>query len=215
MPGRPCHPGAHSCHLFLSHCVPPTRPTALGAPASGMLGGGRVRRCWASPRITSRWLSPLGPAAGLSGPPAGGTVLHSVLGAVLPALGHAVGCGPHASSCTGWDRVNFLHNNWYGAVFWICAENSVDNTGMFQLWLSRAYTVSRPFLLLTPPHQPGGWGCPRSWEGTQPGQLTPTDQRDIPYRMTSCAAYKAGGRRRKGGTFGVMAICWSEHRLSG
>ena len=35
--------------------------------------------------------------------------------------------------CAGfhWDRVNFLHGSWYGAMFWICGENSVDNTGMF------------------------------------------------------------------------------------
>ena len=31
----------------------------------------------------------------------------------------------------GWDRVNFLHSSWYGAVFWICDENGVDNSGMF------------------------------------------------------------------------------------
>ena len=68
-------------------------------------------------------------------------------------------------------------------------------------------TQSRPFLLLTPPHQRVGWGCTRSWEGTQLGRLTPTDQRDIPYHMMSCSAYKAGRRRRKGGdTFGVMAF---------
>ena len=45
-----------------------------------------------------------------------------------------------------------------------------------------------------------------SWEGAQPGQLTQTGQRLIPYHTTSCPAYKAGGRRRKGGTFGVMAL---------
>ena len=106
----------------------------------------------------------------------------------------------------GWGRVNFLHSSWYGAMFWICDENSVDNTGMFSLLLSSAYTESRPFLLLKPPHQRVGWGCTRGREGTQPGQLTPTDQRAIPYHMTSCSAYKAGGRRRKGGTLGVMVF---------
>ncbi|GAB0180586.1 hypothetical protein GRJ2_000523900 [Grus japonensis] len=30
-------------------------------------------------------------------------------------------------------------------------------------------------------------------EGTQPGQLTQSGQRDIPYHMTSCSAYKPGG----------------------
>lgn len=28
----------------------------------------------------------------------------------------------------GWD--NFLPSSWCGTVFWICAANSVDNTGM-------------------------------------------------------------------------------------
>jgi len=37
-------------------------------------------------------------------------------------------------------------------MFWICEENSVDNTEMFLLLLSSAYTDSGPFLLLTPPH---------------------------------------------------------------
>jgi len=31
------------------------------------------------------------------------------------------------------------------------------------------------------------------------GQLTPGDQRDIPYRMTSCTAIKAGGRNKNEG----------------
>lgn len=30
----------------------------------------------------------------------------------------------------GWNTVNFLHSNWYGAVIWIYAGNTVDNTGM-------------------------------------------------------------------------------------
>ena len=51
-----------------------------------------------------------------------------------------------------------------------------------------------------------GLGCTRSWEGTQPGQLTLTDQRDIPHHTTSCSAIKTGGRRRKGRMFGVMAF---------
>ena len=34
--------------------------------------------------------------------------------------------------------VNFLHGSWYGAMFGIFAEDSVDNTGMFWLLLSSA-----------------------------------------------------------------------------
>jgi len=63
-------------------------------------------------------------------------------------------------------------------VFWICAENSVDNTGRFSLMLSSAYTESRPSLLLTPPHQQVVWEC-TGWEGTQLEQRTPPDQRVI------------------------------------
>ena len=59
-------------------------------------------------------------------------------------------------NCAGFgcDRVNLLHSSWYGAMFWICAENSVDSTEMFSLLLSSAYTESRPFLLLAPPSLP-------------------------------------------------------------
>jgi len=81
-------------------------------------------------------------------------------------------------------------------MFWICAGNG--NTGMFLLLMSSASTESRPFLHLRPPHQHVGRGCTRSCEGTQLGQLTSADQRDIPYHMVSCSAIKAGeeeGRR--------------------
>ena len=37
------------------------------------------------------------------------------------------------SMCTGfgWGGVNFLHSSLYGAMFWICDQNSVGNTLMF------------------------------------------------------------------------------------
>ena len=90
---------------------------------------------------------------------------------------------------------------------WICAGNSADNTGVFQLSLSSACTEPRPSLPRTPPHQRAGWGCTRSWEGTQLGQLTPTDQRDVPHHMASHSAYRAGGRRRKWGHIQSDGVC--------
>jgi len=93
-------------------------------------------------------------------------------------------------------------------MHFICAENSVDNTGMFELLLSSAYTESRLFLLLTSPHQRVGWGCTRNWEATQLGQLTPTDQRDVPYHMMSCSAYKAPALYEEEGRGGVHN--WSD-----
>lgn len=60
-----------------------------------------------------------------------------------------------------------------------------------------AHTESQPFLLLTPTHQPRGWGCTRSWERTQPGQLNPDDPRDIPEHVAPWPAYRAGGGGRR------------------
>ena len=44
-------------------------------------------------------------------------------------------------SCTGfgWDGVNFPHSSWYGAMFWICDQNSVHT--LFWLLLNSAYSV--------------------------------------------------------------------------
>lgn len=41
-----------------------------------------------------------------------------------------------------------------------------------------------------------GWGCTRSWEGTQLEQWTTTDQRDTPGHVASSSAIKAGGIRK-------------------
>ena len=65
-------------------------------------------------------------------------------------------------------------------MLWICAENSIDNTGMFLLLLSSAYAESGPFVLLTPPQQWGG-------------------SRRVPCRMTSHSVCKSGRGRQKGG----------------
>jgi len=110
-----------------------------------------------------------------------------------PSLGH---CLPSRISflttgntdfCSGfsWDRVNFLCGSWCSAVFWIWGENNIDNILMF-LVVARQ---SRFFQLFTL-----AWAarCMESGTGTQLGHLTPTGQRDVPYHMTSCSAYKLG-----------------------
>lgn len=84
-------------------------------------------------------------------------------------------------------------------MFWICAGNIVANCRMFSLLLSASYTVSRPFLLLTAPHQWVGWGCIRGLERTQPGQLTLADQRDIPVHLLL--------GKKEGGDFQSDGIC--------
>lgn len=48
------------------------------------------------------------------------------------------------------------------------------------------------------PHKQVGWGHRTSWEGTQLKHQTQSDQKDIPYHITSCSAIKEkrGGFRR-------------------
>jgi len=94
----------------------------------------------------------------------------------------------------GWVIVHFLHSTKYGAVFWICAENSVDNTGMFSSLLSSAHTASGAFQPLTPLLQQAGWGHKELGEDI----ARTDDPGDIPHHMASRSAYKVGGRRKGG-----------------
>lgn len=71
----------------------------------------------------------------------------------------------NACSGFGWKRANFLHSNWYVACLGFVLKNSVDNSVMFQLLLSSAYSDWKPFPLL-PLHEQVGWGWRRSWEKT-------------------------------------------------
>jgi len=89
--------------------------------------------------------------------------------------------------CPGfsWDRVNFLSGSWCSAMVLIWGVNNVDNILMFLVVAKQSRTLQ--LLTLAWPSR-----CTGSGEGTQLGQLTQTGQRDIPYHMTSCSAYKWG-----------------------
>lgn len=95
-----------------------------------------------------------------------------------------------------WAGVNFPH--WYQAEIFCLSWEHADNPGVFSLLPSKAHPVPRPFLLHTQLQGGAGTGA-RAQEGAQQGQLIPADPKDIPSQMASCSAYKAGGRRRKGG----------------
>ena len=58
---------------------------------------------------------------------------------------------------------------------------------------------------------PASRGCSRSWEGTEPGQLTHSAKRDVPRRLASCSSIKAGLKKQEGvgGTFRVMAFAFT------
>lgn len=84
-------------------------------------------------------------------------------------------------------------------MFQIYAENSVDNMKMLTIveqFLHRAKALSSSH-----PTSPGRKLGVHKLGGRQLGQLTPTDQRNIAYYVTSCSAYRAGGRTRKEGMF--------------
>lgn len=59
---------------------------------------------------------------------------------------------------------------------------------------------------LTWPYQWGGCGCIKGWDGTQLRQVTPANQRDIPYCVASCPAIRAGGRG-EGGDIQRGGVC--------
>lgn len=88
-------------------------------------------------------------------------------------------------ACYSWDRVNFLQSSKYGAMLWICEENSVDNPGIFSLLLNGVYTRVRAFsaLHLTPPRR--GLGVHEELGRDTAWTADPTDQRDIPDHMAS------------------------------
>lgn len=97
---------------------------------------------------------------------------------------------------------NFLCRGSHKAAFWFSDENSGDNTPMVsavaEQCLHRAKAIFTSHAAL-PSEEPGG---PQEvHKGTQPGQMTQPDQRDIPYRIVSCAEMKDGVKRRRGGTF--------------
>jgi len=73
----------------------------------------------------------------------------------------------------GWGSVNFLHSSHYGAMFWICAENSVDNTGMFFVIAERCLDRIKAF---SAPHHAlaaSGLGVHRKVGGGTAGTADP------------------------------------------
>lgn len=109
------------------------------------------------------------------------------------------------SKCPTLSWINFLPSSWYNSLILIQDENNVVNILMFQLLLSSVYAKSRISLLFIQPHQQGGWGCPRSCDGTQ---MIPADLRNIPDHVVACPACRAGARQ-KGRMFRVMVLGWS------
>lgn len=101
---------------------------------------------------------------------------------------------------SGWNRVNFLHSSLYVAMFWIYAGNIVDNRDVFitaEQCLHRveAFSASQD----TPPVSRLGVHTELGGDTARTG-----DPRDIPHRVISCSAYKAGERRSEAHSDGVI-----------
>lgn len=97
-------------------------------------------------------------------------------------------------------RVYFLQSSSDVAVFsWIFAGNSVSNSGMFSLLLSRAYTESRPSLpcIILPA---SGLRAHKKLGGDTARTADPTDPRDIPYLHKKLSIY-SWGKKNQGKDF--------------
>lgn len=105
------------------------------------------------------------------------------------------------SSCAS--LVSFLHRQqlYFELSIIICVS----------FYFCSDYTESRPFLPPTPPHQQGAGGA-QEVQGTDPGQLTPADLRNIPDHtglMLSIEGWGKGGKAR----YSVMAFFFSSYML--
>jgi len=88
---------------------------------------------------------------------------------------------------------NFLHKSSYDAAFWVTEKGHTSILVAVQQYLHSVKVFSFSPLCSDPtPHQEFG-GVHISREGTQAGQRTQMDQRDIPHHLTSCSAIQQRG----------------------
>jgi len=71
--------------------------------------------------------------------------------------------------------------------------------------LSTAYFKASSSSHPSPTSEQAG-GAQDAGRGTQPGQLAPADQRDIPDHMMSCSAIKSWGNKKKREDEGVFVV---------
>lgn len=83
---------------------------------------------------------------------------------------------------------------------------TVDTSGLwFGFVLQAVFIIHGVFIIAeqcmhrvkafsTPPSSEMAEGCTKSWEETEPGQLTSSDPRDSPSHMAPCSVHRYGGR---------------------
>ena len=83
-------------------------------------------------------------------------------------------------------------------LFWICDRNSVDNRDVLAIAEQCLHSIKAFPVSHTAPQQVG-WACTRSWEGTQPGQLTPSWPKGYSRPYDTVLSNKNWGKRGGGG----------------
>lgn len=97
-----------------------------------------------------------------------------------------------------WNRVNFPHRVWSCVLDFVLEAGQVT-LGCFSSCRAVIITQHWGLFCLSPQPISEDGECTMGCEGTWPGQVTPTGQRDIPDPLPSCSAYKAGGEEGSGG----------------
>jgi len=89
---------------------------------------------------------------------------------------------------------------------WICAENSVANTGMFSLLLSSACTAWRPFLLLTHPTSEEAGGA-QGAGGDTAGTADPNRPKEYSKPYDVMLGIQSWGKKKDGGEVWSYGVC--------
>lgn len=113
------------------------------------------------------------------------------------------------STCAGFGWNSFFTVATTGCWFGFVLQAVLIVHGVFIIAEQRIHSQG----LFCTTHQWAGRGCTRIWEATEPGQMTPSDLRDIPSHMTSCSAHRAGGQRRKAGKIWRDGVCFPKPPL--
>lgn len=80
-----------------------------------------------------------------------------------------------------------------GILLWLAFKMRLILITYWCLLVARQFALNQGLFCLSPPAARTLVGA-RSWEGTQPQQVTPSDPRGIPYHMVSCSVHKLEGK---------------------
>lgn len=94
-------------------------------------------------------------------------------------------------------------------MFWIWNANVVDNSLMFWFLPGCVYPKSRTSLPLSVSCSANEEEHKRNWEGPYLGQVTQTNQRDIPHHRMPCPVYKLGGLPGRVADLGLGMWVWN------